>query len=180
MCAETIRDIEIEVYTDTHVITGRLRTRQGRLSDTLNYELPHVLVLNGATSRPLTQAEGPALAGGFVHIDTMSIAFTVPLGPEPTLEERRRFSSFEYVEKEPHSAIVRVPPFSLQGCLHLPKGNDVERSLWKLTPSFVPLSDADVKLKNHPDVSWHKDVVILNRRKAQIMLPEDGLDVCDR
>ncbi len=180
MCAETSRDIEIEVYTDTHVITGRLRTRQGRLSDTLNYELPHLLVLTEATSRPLGKAEEPALSGGFVHIDTMSIAFTVPLGPEPPLEERRRFCSFEYVEKEPHRAVVRVPPFSFQGCLHLPKGNDVERSLWELTPSFVPLSDAEVKLKNHPEVSWHKDVVILNRRKAQIILPDDGTDVCDR
>ncbi len=180
MCAETHREIEIEVYTDTQVITGRLRTGQGRLSDTLNFELPHVLVLTEATSRPLGRAEEPALSSGFVHIDTMSIAFTVPLGPEPPLEERRRLGSFEYIEKEPHRAVVRVPPFSFQGCLHLPKGNDVERSLWELTPSFVPLSDAEVKLRNHPEVSWHKEVVILNRRKAQIMLPDDGLDVCDQ
>jgi hypothetical protein len=174
MQAETRRQIEIEVFTDTHVITGRVRTAQGRLSDTLNYELPHVLVLTETTSKPLEKAEEPGVAGGFVHINTMSIAFAVPHGPEPALEERRQFSSFEYVEKERHKAVVRVPPFSFEGYLHLPRGNDVERSLWQLTPSFVPLTDAKVTLKDQGEVTWQRDVVILNRRKAQIMLPDEG------
>jgi len=174
MEAETRREIEIEVYTETHLITGRLVTKECRLSDTLNHELPHLLVLTEATSKPLEKAEEPAVLGGFVHVNTMSIAFTIPRSPEPALEERRQLSSFEYVKKERHKAVVRLPPFSFEGYVHLPKGNEVERSLWQLTPSFVPLSDAKVTLNDHPEVTWHKELIILNRRKAQIMLPDEG------
>jgi hypothetical protein len=166
--------IELDVYTDTHHITGRLSTREGRLSDTLNYELPHVMVLSDATSEPLLQPEESPTQGGFMHLDTMAIAFTVPRGPELPLEERQRSTAFEYVQKERHKAVVRVPPFRFEGYLHLPKGNDVERSLWDLTPAFIPLSDATVTVSLRPNAAWHIEVVILNRRKAQITLPRQG------
>lgn len=171
MDAAERREIELDVYTDTHHITGRLSTKEGRLSDTLNYELPHVMVLSDATSEFLGQPEESPTQGSFMHIDTLAIAFTVPRGTEPALEERQRSGAFEYVEKERHRAVVSVPPFRFEGYLHLPKGNDVERSLWDLTPAFIPLSDATVTLGLHPDVAWHMEVVILNRRKAQITLP---------
>lgn len=176
MEAEKRREIEIEVYTDTHVITGRLATKEARLSDTLNYELPHLLVLSEATSRSLERPEESPTQAGFIHIDTMAIAFTSPRSPEPALEERQQTRAFEYVEKERHEAVVKVPPFRFEGHLHLPKGNDVERSLWDLTPAFVPLSDASVTINDQPEVAWHEEVVILNRRKAQIMLLNQGID----
>lgn len=168
------REIEIDVYTDTHHITGWLSTKEGRLSDTLNYELPHIMVLSNASSTRLHEPEESPTQGSFMHIDTMAIAFTVPRSPEPRLQDRQRHRTFEYVEKERHKAVVRLPPFVFEGYLHLPKGNEVERSLWSLTPAFIPLSDAKVSLSQHPDITWDIDVVILNRRKAQIMLPRPG------
>jgi hypothetical protein len=171
MASRRRREIEIEVFAERDVITGRLSTKEDRLSDTLNYELPHFLVLADASSSPLGSPDEPGLRSAFVHLNTPAIAFTVPRTPEPSLEERRHSRGFEYVEKEQHQVVVSLPPFKLEGYLHLPKGDDVERSLWALTPSFVPLTNVSVTFTPRPEVSWHREVVILNRRRAQIMLP---------
>ena len=171
MASRRRREIEIEIFAERDVITGRLSTKEDRLSDTLNYELPHFLVLADASSSPLESPDEPALRSAFVHLNTPTIAFTVPRTPEPSLEERRQSRGFEYVEKEQHQVVVNLPPFKLEGYLHLPKGDDVERSLWALTPSFVPLTNVTVTFTPQSEVSWHREVVILNRRKAQIMLP---------
>ena len=171
MGAQGGREIEIEVFTESDVIKGRLSTSEARLSDTLNYELPHVLVLANASSPPLERPDEPPDRSAFAHLNTLSIVFTVSLTPEPSLEKRQQSSRFDYVEKEPHQAVVSAPPFRFEGRLHLPKEDDVERSLWALTPSFVPLTDVTVRLTGHSDLTWHREVVILNRRKAQIMLP---------
>lgn len=168
------REILIEVYTDTHCVKGRLSTEQGRLSDTLNYELPHILVLTDVSSRPLGKPEESPTQGGIMHLNTMSIAFAVPGTPEPDLEERQQTRMFDYVEKERHRAVVKVPPFEFEGYLHLPEGDEVQRSLWDLTPAFIPLSDVRVSLTDHPEIIWRKDIVILNRRRAQIMLPHEA------
>lgn len=170
MEANRSREVGVEVYTATHHITGSLSTKEGRLSDTLNYELPHVLVLTGLSSRPLEQPLAPATEEEVMHLDTVAIAFAVPRTPEPDLEERMRTRMFEYVEKERHRAVVKLPPFEFEGDLHLPKGDDIQRSLWSLTPAFIPLSDVMVTLSDHPEITWQREIVILNRRKAQIML----------
>ena len=174
MEAETYREIVIEVYTDTHHIKGCLSTKEGRLSDTLNYELPHLVGLTDVSSRPLEDPEAPPMRGSFMHINTMAVAFAVPRTPGPDLEERLQTRMFEYVEKERHRAVVRAAPFQFEGYLHLPKGDDVQRSLWNLTPAFIPLSIATVTLSDHPEIVWHKEIVILNRRKAHIILPREG------
>jgi hypothetical protein len=171
MEANKRREIEIEVYTDTHSMTGSLSTKEGRLSDTLNYELPHVVVLTDISSRPLEEPEAPPTRGEVMHIDTVAIAFAVPRSPEPNLEQRMRTRMFEYVEKDPHRVIVKLPPFQFEGELHLPKDNDVQRSFWSLTPAFIPLSEANISLSGHPGITWHREIVILNRRQAQIVLP---------
>jgi hypothetical protein len=173
MEASRRREVEVEVYTGTHYVTGWLSTTEGRLSDTLNYELPHVLGLTDVSRRPLEQPLASAEREGGMHLNTVAIAFAVPRSPEPDLEERMRTRMFEYVEKERHRAVVSLPPFQFEGDLHLPKSNDVERSLWSLTPAFIPLSDAKITLSDHPDVVWQREIVILNRRKAQIMLYHD-------
>jgi hypothetical protein len=173
MQTERRREMVIEVYTDTHCITGCLSTEEGRLSDTLNYEVPHILVLADVSSRSLERPEESPTPGGFMHLDTMAIAFAFPCTPEPSLEERQQTRMFDYVEKERHRAVAKVPPFQFEGYLHLPKGNDVQRSLWELTPAFVPLSDARISLRHHPEIVWQREIVILNRRRAQIMLPGD-------
>ena len=174
MEADTKREIVIEVYTDTHFIVGRLSTTEGRLSDTLNYELPHILGLTDVSSRPLEDPGASPMRGSFMHINTVAIAFAVPRTPEPDLEERLQTRMFEYVDKERHKAVVRATPFQFEGYLHLPKGDDVQRSLWNLTPAFIPISDTRVTLSDRPEIVWHKEIIILNRRKAQIMLPRDG------
>jgi hypothetical protein len=165
------REVLIEVYTDADHIVGTLSTREGRLSDALNYEVPHVLVLSDVTTTPVDEPEAAPARATFIHIDTRAIAFAVPATAEPGLEERRRIRDFDYVEKERHRAVAMAPPFRFEGYLHLPRGDDVERSLWNLTPAFIPLSDARVSLKGRPGLVWSKEVVILNRRRAQIQLP---------
>jgi len=167
------REIVIEVYTDSHQITGCLSTKEGRLSDTLNFELPHIVVLTDVSGRPLEKPEASPTRGGLMHLNTMAIAFAVPRTPEPDLEERRQTRMFEYVEKERHRVVVKVPPFRFEGHLYLPQGNDVERSLWNLTPAFIPLSDVRVTLSEHPEIAWRREIVVLNRRRAQIMLPHE-------
>ena len=87
------------------------------------------------------------------------------------MASRRRSHGVEYVEKEQHQVVASLPNFQLGGYLHLPQGDDVERSLWVLAPSFVPLTNVAVTFIPQPEVSWHREVVILNRRKAQITLP---------
>ena len=168
------REVVVEVYTDTDHIVGRLSTSEGRLSDALNYEVPHVVVLSEVSSRPVDTSDAPPMRGSFMQLDTRAIAFAVPGSPEPGLRERRQTRMFEYVEKERYRALVTLPPFHFEGYLHLPKGNDVQRSLWNLTPAFIPLSDAKVTLADRPGTVWHKEIIILNRRRAQIVLPRAG------
>ena len=76
------REILVEVYTDTNQIVGRLSTKEGRLSDALNYEVPHVVVLSEVSSRPVEAPEAPATRGSFVQVDTRAIAFAVPASPD--------------------------------------------------------------------------------------------------
>ncbi len=167
------RNLVLDVYTPTHHISGSLSTREGRLSDTLNYELPHFVVLSDVSSRRLEKPEESPTRGSSMHLNTMAIAFAVPKSPEPDLEERRQSRMFEYVEKERHRAVVKVPPFRCEGYVHLPKGNDVQRAMWNLTPAFIPLSDVRITLSEHPELVWRSEIVILNRRKAQITLANE-------
>jgi hypothetical protein len=172
MEAGTGRVIQVEFLTDTHRIMGNLLTGELRLTDVLNSgSLDDPLVLEGVSTTPIDDPGAVPLVRDFAQINRNAIALGVPREPSTTPEERQRLRPFEYIPKDRYEVLVSVPPFAVNGHLHLARQADVRSALSNLNQIFVPLTRARAIYTPQPKVRWSSEVIIINRRRAQIFWP---------
>jgi hypothetical protein len=163
--------VELELITDTHRIIGYLPTGERRLSDILNSRSEDALVLESVRTTPVQNHDAPPLVREFAHVNKELIAFAIPREPPSTLEERQRIRPFEYVETTLHQVLISLPPFTITGYLHLPKGANIRDGLRNLRRTFIPISGGQAAYMPDPRVNWTTDVMIINRMRAQIFWP---------
>lgn len=172
MQASAGRVIQVEFLTDTHRIIGSLLTGELRLTDLLNFgALDDPIVLEEVSTTPIENPSAEPLVRDFAQINRDAIALGVPHEPPTTPQDRQRIRPFEYIEKAKYEVLVSVPPFAVNGYLHLAKQADVRTALATLKQTFVPLTGARAVYTPQPEIRWSSEVIIINRRRAQIFWP---------
>lgn len=167
--------VRVEFLTDTHRIIGNLPTGERRLSDILNLDPEDSVVLDDVSTTPVDDPEAAPIVREFAQINKETIAFAIPHEPPTTPEERQKIRPFEYVEKNRHQVLISLPPFAITGYLHLVKEADIRTALRNLTRTFIPISDARATYIPKLGINWASEVIIVNRKRAQIFWPPKNL-----
>lgn len=166
-----VRAVKVELVTDTHRIMGYYPTNERRLSDILNLDSTDSIVLDDVCAVPVDNPDGAPIGMDFAHIIKDRISFGIPHEPPSTAEERQRTQPFQYVDKDRHQVLVSLPPFSVTGYLHLVKHADIRSALQALAAGFVPITRARAIYMPDTRIGWAAEVIIINRKRAQIFWP---------
>jgi hypothetical protein len=127
--------VELTLYTDALVTRGLYRTRQHRVTDILNRAEEPFLILEEVEVRELGTTEPPLLAA-YAQVNLDSVLFAVADMPVEPLAELR-------TPKHRERARISVPPFTIEGTIHLlPTEDDIRAALEELTGHFLPVTEA--------------------------------------
>ena len=160
--------VEVELITNTHRIFGQVRTEQRRLSDILNLERGESIVVQEAITTLIDDPHGTPVRRDLAHVVKEQILFGVPHEPPTTPEERQKFHSFDFIEKERHQVVISVPPFAISGWLHLLKDANIWKPLSGLVDTFLPITEARAVHTERTDLSWAAETIIVNRKRAHL------------
>jgi hypothetical protein len=158
--------MEVEFFTVTHRIVGKLDVGIRRLSDVLNGTAEVSLELEEARVSSFAEDELPSMVE-FVHIFKEGILIAIPRGGEP---ER----PLEHREKVQHRVQLSMPPFSVSGDLHLVRDVRLRKALSEITPVFLPLTRVQIVHTLQPSLTWSPPAAIFNRRRAGYFRPATG------
>lgn len=169
----TSQTLKVELLTESYRISGLLPTGPRRLSDILNQPEQRLITLLEASTAPLEATEYPPPRGP-IQVNLESVRLAIPRGPEPTLEQRLKSATFQYVEKETHEVIIHLPPFRINGYVSLNKGEEFGEGISKLTSRFLPIREALAILAAKPDVYWTNEAIIIDGRRVEMLWPADA------
>jgi hypothetical protein len=160
---------EITLYTDSHVVRGRLRSRLRRLSDVLNETEVSFVVLEDVRfeefgSRALIE-QTP-----FAQINLDTVLFAVAEEAMEAVPEMRTV-------KIPETALISLPPFRITGRIHLLPERDLRQALQELQGRFLPVTDATFWSDRLNEARTRAPMLAFNHAKAQIMAPYQERDV---
>ncbi len=154
--------VELTLYTDALVTKGLYRTRQHRVTDILNRNEQPFLVLEDVEVRELGSAEALVRAA-FAQVNLDAVLFAVADVPvEPVAELR--------TPKHRERAMVSVPPFTIEGTIHLlPTEDNIREALSELTGRFLPVTDAVYWSDRMGEPRREAVIVAVNHSRTQIL-----------
>jgi hypothetical protein len=165
--AETPTDITL--YTDSHVVRGRIRSRLRRLSDILNETEVTFIVVEDVRfeefgSRALIEQTPYAQ----INLDT--VLFAVAGEAMEAVPEMRTV-------KVPETALISLPPFRITGRIHLLPERDLRQALYELQGRFLPVTEATFWSERLNEARTNAPMLAFNHARAQIMAPYQERDV---
>jgi hypothetical protein len=161
--------VELTLYTDSLVTRGLHRTRQHRVTDILNGAEQPFLILEEVEVRELGSSEAPRRAA-FAQVNLASVLFAVADTPVEPVPELR-------APKHPERALVSVPPFTIEGTIHLlPTDDNLRNALDELTGRFLPVTDAVFWSSRLGEPRRDAVMVAVNHERTQILarLADEG------
>jgi hypothetical protein len=154
--------VELTLYTDAFVTKGLYRTRQHRVTDILNGAEQPFLVLEEIEVRELGSSEAPRRAA-FAQVNLASVLFAVADTPVEPVPELR-------TPKHRERALVSVPPFTIEGTVHLlPTDENIRNALDELTGRFLPVTDAVFWSSRLGEPRRDAVMVAVNHERTQIL-----------
>jgi len=153
--------LTLTLVTPGLVIQGTLQTRLRRITDVFNEPGAEHLMLTDATfmevgSRRVTV--GPAVAQ--VQIDEILFGHTTGSTESGSTEHR--------TSKQPTKATLLLPPFIVEGQIHLGYEPDMMQALDGLNGRFIPVTGASYWAYGVAESPNHVDLLVVNRIKAHI------------
>jgi hypothetical protein len=160
---------EITLYTDSHLVRGRIRTRLRRLSDILNETEVTFVVLEDVRfeefgSRALIE-QTP-----FAQINLDTVLFAVAAEAMEAVPEMRTV-------KVPETALISLPPFRITGRIHLLPERDLRQALNELQGRFLPVTQATFWSDRLNEARTQAPMLAFSHARAQIMAPYQERDV---
>ena len=156
---------ELTLYTDSHLVTGQLRTRQRRITDVLNIA-ETFLVLDDVTFEELGSRR-PAERAPYGRLNLDSVLFAVSFQQLPPSRE------FGRTMKVPTMAHVSVPPFRVEGTIYLPPNPDAHERLTHLGGRFIPITDATFWSDRLGQPRTAAPMLAFNHARVQILVPQE-------
>jgi hypothetical protein len=165
--AETPTDIIL--YTDSHLVRGRIRSRHRRLSDILNEsEVTFVVVEDVRFEEFGSRALIEQTPYAQINLDT--VLFAVAGERMEAVPEMRTV-------KVPETALISLPPFRITGRIHLLPERDLRQALNELQGRFLPVTDATFWSDRLNEARTNAPMLAFNHARAQIMAPYQERDV---
>jgi len=160
--------VPLTLYTDSFVIRGQIRSRQGRVTDILNDADDNFLVLSDV----LTDEYGSRSVAGrseYAQVNLDAVLFAVA---DTTVEARQDLRT----PKVPEQALISIPPFSILGRIHILPERDLREALGELTGRFLPVTDATFWSDTIGEARQTAVMVAINHHRAQILAPHREVD----
>lgn len=158
--------VEVDLYTDTYRVSGRVATRFSRVGDIVNQAPAAHLVIEQAT---VSEYAAPAatIAAPQVLVSVDEILFLVMRSGEATSNPEMR------IPKRGVTAQLAVPPFRLTGTIHISLGSRPTDGLLNAVDRFLPMTDVEVTCAAHEGLDRRVDAVAVQRRRAHLLLVAD-------
>lgn len=160
--------VPLTLYTDSFVIRGQIRSRQGRVTDILNDADDNFLVLSDV----LTDEYGSRSVAGrseYAQVNLDAVLFAVA---DTTVEARQDLRT----PKVPEQALISIPPFKILGRIHILPERDLREALGELTGRFLPVTDATFWSDTIGEARQTAVMVAINHHRAQILAPHREVD----
>jgi hypothetical protein len=156
------------LFTDSFVIKGSIRTRQGRITDILNSAEDDFIVLEDAIVDEYG-TRSQAVQTEFAQVNLDAVLFAVS---DVTVESRPDLRTPKVAEQ----ALISIPPFRIIGHIHVLPERDLHDALRDLTGKFIPVTDATYWSDTVGEARTNAAIVAFNHRRAQILAPHREVD----
>ena len=162
----------LEVYTETLVINGILTVTSPRTSDMLNQGTTEFLAIHEATVAPLGQPMSNKPMETPVMVRRSQVNFLVEVNPPDHMEQGgqtgQNSSTMGRVAKVMSSCYAMSGTYIIFGQCYLHPGTTLE-NLMQGVDSFIPLTKCTISLLHRPNISWQREVVVLNKAMLTAM-----------
>ena len=153
----------VTVVTQHLVIQGILKTRLHRITDVLNEpDMDHLILYEVAFMEVGSRRVVTEASIGQIQLEDMLFVHTN--GPTESGSEQR-------TPKKPTRATLLMPPFTIEGEIHLPMEEELNQALDGLTTRFVPVTSARYWAYGVAESPNYVDLLVVNRMKAHVALP---------
>lgn len=160
--------VELTLYTDSHIVRGRIQTRQRRVTDVLNANDTEFIVLSDVTmDEYVSRAAAHRAEHAQVNLDAVLFAVAHNV-IEPIAELR--------TPKVSEQAFISIPPFKIVGRIHLLPERSLREALHELTGRFLPVTDAAYWSETVGEARTTAPLVAFNHARAQILAPHREVD----
>lgn len=159
---------KLEIYTELFHITGLLTLTSGRTSDVLNRSTTDFISIHDASITPLGQTPSPKMIDGPVMIRRALVNFLAEIPSNKPAPAPRRSGSGglggreAYVRKDTYPCYAISGPFAIHGQCYFHQGTSLE-NLLQGVDLFFPITKATVYPLARPNLSWQRDLVIVNK-----------------
>jgi hypothetical protein len=169
----------LEIYSARFYIEGEVTAPFKRMSDLLNRREANYLSVQGAVVAPLDQASQPKRFEMPISVGKSHIHFASPpempgADPKPDAPQRgipigREF----YVQKIPFPCYVLTDTFVIHGQCYFNEGVTLQSLLDRPDMLFLPITDAVIYMVARPNISWQRNLVIVNKEKIEVIYLTD-------
>ena len=161
----------VEIVTEGYSITGDCRGlgEHLRLVDLLNNpEITHLQLADIKIRRLIGNVE--IMTGkGPIFIGKDSVILGRSLASAEEEARRNEVHRFDFVQKDKQLMIVFVPPFRVQGNVHMIKEADFSVALPKLFEGFLAMTEVSTIHEGQGDLKWDDQFVVVNGQKMEMV-----------
>jgi len=153
-------------------LRGRSLIESGRLVDVLNKDQGYLSV-SGARIQPLFPLELLDRAVAQVAVRTSEVLCAAPMQPRALAHSGghgQPGAEAGDLARERRLVEVQIGPILVRGDLHVIPGSDPVAAFFQRDFDFVPLTSATATYLPVPQRKWVREVLIVNMRRAQILL----------
>ncbi len=154
-------DIALTLLTDRLAVEGIISTRVQRLTDIFSGPGDGHLILHDAMFMEIQSGRVLTRSGqAQIQLREILLAHARETGG----------SGANRIPKQPVPATLLVPPYTVQGNVHLPFESSLKSALDALTDCFIPITSARYWLEGEADAPIETDLLIVNRTRAHIAI----------
>jgi hypothetical protein len=162
----TATDVEVDVLTDAHRISGTIQTRFSRVTDILNQQAgTHLTITRATISEHADPTATVAASSALVAVSAILVMSAPALTGGAGSEMR--------IAKRPVRAQLAIPPLRVTGTVHVTPGGRPSDGVLNMTDRFLAMTDATISSGQYPDLERTAPAVAVARDHAQILLMSD-------
>jgi hypothetical protein len=157
--------VDVQLFTNEHVIRGFIETSGERLTDVLNVKNEMSLVLRDVqVMRLLTIGKTPPVFLPKARVEKSSILFALPIEQDLTHKSLYRRAS-----RQEYDLFILLQSFEVKGIIHLTERVDMRRGLTMRTEDFIPLTEATATYVIYPQVTTRPGTLVFNKAQVKLM-----------
>jgi len=162
----TIREVDVDLITDSFRVSGTVRTRFDRMTDILNQLTGLHLTVEQATISEHADPTATVAAPSAVVATNSIILLSAPSLTGDSSAEMR-------IEKRRVRAQLAIPPIRVTGTIHVSIGSRPTDGLLNASDHFLAMTDAIVSSGAFPELARTLPAVAVSRDLAQVLLVAD-------